>query len=101
MRYLRSGKMAANDGGEAFMIQAVPKSDGDHFAKDNPSSRLDPESVRASISSAIREARLRHKLLGQPVVEWRDGQIVLVPAEEIEIVEPTQTSKTSDEQRTP
>jgi hypothetical protein len=83
------------------MIQAVPKLDGDQLAKDSPTSRLDPESVRASISAGIREARLRHKLLGQPVVEWRDGQVVLVPAEEIEIVEPTQTSKTSDEQRTP
>ena len=79
------------------MIQAVPKPDGDHLAKESPSSRLDPESVRASISAGIREARLRHKLLGQPVVEWRDGKVVLVPAEEIEIVEPTQTSKTSNE----
>ncbi len=79
------------------MIQAVPKSDGDHLAKESSSSRLDPESVRASISAGIREARLRHKLLGQPVVEWRDGKVVLVPAEEIEIVEPTQTSKTSNE----
>ena len=83
------------------MIQPAPKSDGDHFVKGYPSSRLDPEAVRASISDAVREARLRHKLLGQPVVEWRDGQVVLVPAEEIEIVEPNHASKTSDEQRTP
>jgi len=79
------------------MIQATPKSNDDFFVNDSSPTRLDPESVRASISAGIREARLRHKLLGQPVVEWRDGQVVLVPAEEIEIVEPTQTSKTSNE----
>lgn len=88
------------------MIQPVPKTNGDHHSSNDESSRLDPESVRTSISGAIREARLRHKLLGQPVVEWRDGQIVLVPAEEIEIVEPTpvqtnQPSMTSNELRTP
>ena len=83
------------------MIQPVPKTDADHLANGLGAPRLDPESVRASISSGIREARLRHKLLGQPVVEWRDGQVMLVPAEEIEIVEPSHASKTSDESRTP
>lgn len=82
------------------MIQAVTDSDSKNSGDSNDI-YLDPSSIRTALSSAIREARLRHKLLGQPVVEWRDGQIVLVPAEEIEIVEPTQTSKTSDEQRTP
>ena len=83
------------------MIQQIPNTDADHPANGLGAPRLDPESVRASISTGIREARLRHKLLGQPVVEWRDGQVVLVPAEEIEIVEPSHASKTPDESRTP
>jgi len=62
---------------------------------------LNPSSIHAALSSAVREARLRHKLLGQPVVEWRDGQVVLVPPDEIEIVEPNHTSKSSNESRIP
>lgn len=77
------------------MIQAV--TDNNKQAGDSKDIYSDPSSIRAALSSAVREARLRHKLLGQPVVEWRDGKVVLVPAEEIEIVEPTQTSKTSNE----
>lgn len=78
------------------MIQAVTDIDSKKSGDSNDI-YLDPSSIRTALSSAVREARLRHKLLGQPVVEWRDGQVVLVPAEEIEIVEPTQTSKTSNE----
>ncbi|MCX7410354.1 MAG: hypothetical protein NTZ32_19945 [Planctomycetales bacterium] len=78
------------------MIQPVTSA-GSSTAGDSNDIYLNPSSVHAALSSAIREARLRHKLLGQPVVEWRDGQVVLVPAEEIEIVEPTQTSKSSNE----
>ena len=81
------------------MIQAV--TDTDKQISDSNDIYLDPSSIRTALSAAVREARLRHKLLGQPVVEWRDGQVVLVPAEEIEIVEPTPTSKTSNESRTP
>ena len=46
---------------------------------------------RAAIDKAVadagRDARLRHKQLGVPIVVWRDGQIVEIPPEEI-VVDP-------------
>ena len=33
----------------------------------------------------VRQALLRHKRLGESIVVWRDGRVVEVPAEEIEI----------------
>ena len=37
------------------------------------------EALREAVQDAVRE----HKLLGQPIVIWRDGQVVWVPPEEI------------------
>jgi len=34
---------------------------------------------------AGREAIARHKALGQSIVIWRDGKVVVIPPEEIEI----------------
>ena len=69
------------------MIQPVPKAD-DNANSESDDIYLNPTSIHAALASAARDARLRHKLLGQPVVEWQDGRVVLVPPEEIEIVEP-------------
>ena len=80
------------------MIQPVTTEAGSTASDDI---YLNPSSIHAALSSAVREARLRHKLLGQSVVEWRDGQVVLVPADEIEIVEPNHTSKPTNESPTP
>lgn len=41
--------------------------------------------VMAIFDQAGREALARHKALGIPVVIWRDGEVVEVPPEEIEI----------------
>lgn len=41
--------------------------------------------VTAILAQAGREALARHKALGIPVVIWRDGKVVVVPPEEIEI----------------
>jgi hypothetical protein len=41
--------------------------------------------IDAALRSAVREAVLRHKRLGQPIVEWRDGRVVLTPPDEIEV----------------
>ena len=38
-----------------------------------------------AMMEAFREACLRHKQAGVPLVVWRDGKIVKIPAEEIEI----------------
>ena len=44
--------------------------------------------IDAALKTAVREAVLRHKRLGQPIVEWRDGRAVLTPPEEIVVDEP-------------
>jgi len=41
-----------------------------------------------AMRKAVREAVLRHKLLGQPIAVGRDGKVVWIPAEEIEIPPP-------------
>src|SRR5687767_7057254 len=38
-----------------------------------------------AMMEAFREACLRHKRAGVPLVVWRDGKIVEIPPEEIEI----------------
>ena len=44
--------------------------------------------IDEAMSAAVREAVLRHKQLGLPLVVWRDGKTVLIPPEEIEIPGP-------------
>jgi hypothetical protein len=41
--------------------------------------------VQQAITTAVREAVRRHKLLGHPVATMRDGKVVWVPAEEIQL----------------
>ena len=47
----------------------------------------DDVAMQRAMNKGVREALRRHKLLGEPIAVWRDGQIVWVPAEEIEIPE--------------
>ena len=47
----------------------------------------DTEEVTDAVRQAGRDARLRHKQLGVPLVVWRDGKVVEVPPEEI-VVDP-------------
>ncbi|MFH0980880.1 MAG: hypothetical protein V2A79_05005 [Planctomycetota bacterium] len=58
-----------------------------------PSSDADPELERladgrvseAALRKAVRRGLRRHKLLGNPVAEWRDGRVVWIPPTESEI----------------
>ena len=43
------------------------------------------EEITAALIEAGREARRRHKALGHPIIVWRDGKVVEVPPEEIEV----------------
>ena len=43
------------------------------------------DDVFEAMNLAAREAIARHRALGQSIVIWRDGKVVVVPAEEIEI----------------
>lgn len=47
----------------------------------------DSKRMERAFRRAVREALLRHKRLGESIAEWRDGQVVVIPPEEIEIPE--------------
>ena len=49
-----------------------------------PAPEFKAEEVFEAIHLAAREAIARHKALGQSIVIWRDGKVVVVPPEEIE-----------------
>lgn len=40
--------------------------------------------IDEAVRKAVRDAVLRHKQAGNPVVTWRDGKIVMLKPEEIE-----------------
>jgi hypothetical protein len=43
----------------------------------------DGTEIDKAITRAVREAVLRHKLLGNPVADWRDGKVVWLQPDEI------------------
>ncbi len=47
-----------------------------------------PTEILAAIKCGAREALLQHKRAGNPIAVWRDGQVVWIPPEEIEVDEP-------------
>ncbi len=47
----------------------------------------DSKKIQQALKEAVHEAVRKHKLLGQPIVVWRDGKVVWVPADEIELPE--------------
>ena len=44
--------------------------------------------IDEAMSAAFRDAVLQHKRAGLPMVFWRDGKIVWIPADEIELPDP-------------
>jgi len=53
------------------------------------------EPVVAALRRATRNALLDHKRAGNPVATWRDGKVVIIPAEEIEVEETAGDSERS------
>ena len=49
-----------------------------------------------ALKKAVAKAIADHKRTGDPIVIWRDGKIVKIPAEQIEIREPVVEYKTLD-----
>jgi ABC-type proline/glycine betaine transport system ATPase subunit len=41
--------------------------------------------IEKVLQRAVNHALLRHKRLGNPIAIWKDGQVVIVPPEEIVI----------------
>ena len=44
-----------------------------------------PGLVDGAMKKGVREALRRHKLRGESIAVWRDGKVVIVPPEEIEV----------------
>lgn len=49
---------------------------------------LETDLADRAIRKAVREAGLRHKLLGHPIAVSRGGKVVWIPPEEIEVPPP-------------
>jgi hypothetical protein len=45
----------------------------------------DKEKIKSAVETAVREAVLRHKLAGNPIVGMIDGRLVWLKPEEIEV----------------
>jgi hypothetical protein len=43
------------------------------------------EPVSSALRRAVRHALLEHKRAGNPVATWKDGEVVIIPAEELEV----------------
>ncbi len=50
------------------------------------------KTIEAALRGAVREALLMHKRAGNPIAVWKDGQVTLVPPEEIPLDEPVDSS---------
>lgn len=57
-----------------------------------------PLEIRAeeAMKKAVAKAIADHKRTGDPIAIWRDGKVVKIPAEQIEIREPVAEYKTLD-----
>jgi len=53
--------------------------------------------VDEAIRLAIQDAMRLHKKLGDPVVGWKDGQVVWVPADQIELDEEPPAQEDADD----
>lgn len=61
------------------MLRAIDNDVAARFADD--------VGVESALNRGVREALLRHKRLGESIAVWRDGQVVIVPPEEIVVDE--------------
>ena len=60
----------------------------DSLSKDPVQLFREGKRVEAAVRESLRQVRILHKKMGVPLVGWRDGQMVSIPPEEIEIDEP-------------
>lgn len=49
------------------------------------------EDIEQILRRAVRHALLMHKRLGNPIATWRNGKVVIVPPEEIQVEESADT----------
>jgi hypothetical protein len=48
---------------------------------------VEGKAVDDAMNAAMRHALLTHKRAGNPIASWKDGKVVVIPADEIEIEE--------------
>ncbi|MFL6254153.1 MAG: hypothetical protein ACJ74T_03970 [Pyrinomonadaceae bacterium] len=53
------------------------------------------EPVVAALRRAAHNALLEHKRAGNPIAAWKDGKVVIIPAEEIQVEETADDSERS------
>ncbi len=46
---------------------------------------VDMDKMNQAMALAARDARRLHKQTGHPIAAWRDGRVVWIPPEEIEV----------------
>ncbi|HCX90557.1 MAG: hypothetical protein COW04_06310 [Deltaproteobacteria bacterium CG12_big_fil_rev_8_21_14_0_65_43_10] len=56
--------------------------------KKNPKSNLLAYQAEKALKEAVAEAIVEHKRKGIPIVVWRDGKVVEIAPEQIEVREP-------------
>ncbi len=47
----------------------------------------DREKITKALAKAVQDALRKHKQTGNPVAAWRDGKVVWIPPEEINLLE--------------
>jgi hypothetical protein len=57
----------------------------------------DGTAIQEAMRQAVRDTVREHKLLGYPIVVWRDGKVVWVPPEEIVLPEETDAHSQPDD----
>ena len=56
---------------------------------------VEGRAVDEAMREAMRHALLTHKRAGNPVASWKDGKVVIIPAEEIQVEESPDDSERS------
>jgi hypothetical protein len=69
--------------------------------KDIRAIMLETNLVEEALRAAVTEAVIHHKRLGNPIVVWRDGKVVWIPADEIEIPASEAREQETDNDREP
>ena len=59
------------------------------------------KAIEAAATRGVRKALIDHKRNGDPIVIWRDGQVVWVPAEDIVIPDEPATDSSPSASSTP
>ena len=57
---------------------------------DIPEILKDKPRVQKALREAVQKAIRFHKLMGRPIIVWKDVKVVSIPPEEIELDEPTE-----------